>query len=383
MLWGRKIEIEFFDADNESDNLVIPGINELRITVQYTETLGFGADSAEISIYNLSPQSIEALRASYKKLGIRVYAGYAGTVYTQNVYDKNSMVEAERAGDTSPFSLLFIGTVNTMYGRKAYTEHITKLFCIPKASDWGAKVVRTRTKGMTVKQAVEDLAAKAGWFNADGTSLVRFNAIAEDVLNMKLGSLTFEGSLVFCLDKIMTQTNLIYKLTPSGIDVYEQSKSAVGNTHDESYENRLAKSDPSNVLKPFLDDVKQTPERSLSGLTVRLQMDAKYHPGRIMDVVDLLSVGSSVDNENNRSRSVQPFNNGIINYDSGRDLLFRNDIYVNFLDFRYYFITAVTHDLDTHGPNWDTTVEGMVTNYNYSDPSTGVYYNVHPQGGNF
>lgn len=381
MLWGRKIEIEFYDADNEREKLVIPGLNELRITVQYHATLGFGADSAEIKIYNLSPQAIEALRVSYKKLGIRVYAGYAGTVFTEGVFDKDSMEEAESAGDTSPYSLLFVGVVNTMYGRKDFTEHISTLFCIPKASDWGAKTVKVRTKGLTLRQTIDALAADAGWFNEDNTSLVRFNAIAEDVLNAKLGSLTFEGSLVFCLDKIMTQANLTYKLTPSGIDIYEQPKQAVGNTHDESYENRLAKSNPRNVVTPFLDDVKQTPERSLSGLQVKLQMDAVYLPGRILDAVELLSVGSSVEDEQNRGRGVQPFSNGIINYDSGKDYLFRNDIYISFLGFRYYFITGVTHDLDTHGPSWDTTVTAMVTNYNYSDPSTGVLYNVHPQGG--
>ena len=381
MLWGRKIELEFYDAENESKTLEIPGVNELRIQVYYHSTLGFGSDSAEIKITNLSPESIEALRASYKKLGIRVYAGYAGTVYTENVFDKDSAKEAEGLGDTSPYSLLFVGVVNTMYGRKDFTEHITTLFCIPKASDWGAKTISVRSKGLTLKQTVEELAKKAGWFNADGTSLVRFNAVTEDVLNLKLGSLTFEGSLVFCLDKIMTQANLTYKLTPSGIDIYEQPKGAVGNTLDDSYENRLAKNLPKNIVKPYLDDVKQTPERSLSGLQVILQMNAAYVPGKIMDMEDLLSVASSVEDKEGNNKKVQPFNNGIVNYDAGRDFLYRNDIYVNFLDFRYYFITGVTHNLDTHGPIWNTTVEAMVTNYNYSDPSVGVLYNVHPQGG--
>ena len=371
--WGRRIQVRFFELtpSGEIGNPLKIICDGLRTTVDYSSTWGCGNDSCTVEIYNMSPDKEIALRQYESKLAIQVYAGYIGTISTGADSSDTSATSSNKIIDSmaTDVDILFTGIVNTLYSRKAYTEHITSFMCIPKSSKFYMKNISLKTKGKDVRGVIEGLAAKAGWTGTQGEPLVKYHQVPSDLLTRVYGSITFEGSFADCIGRVADQTQLQITGRMDGLHVYMQGKipaQVASSSGYVRYEDTLAKVEAESVYYPKIYDLKSLPMRTDKMLTMHIRFRPLMMPGIVIDA-------SALADTEQVSSGKPIYMGGLIDYKRMSDVIFRQNIFNTFVESTHYLCQGARHLLDTHGEDWDTQLNASSSVQSISDPATNFF----------
>lgn len=352
MPWIRKVEIIVSRKDDPSRQTVF---TKHRIDFEVRSLVGWPADTANISLFNLSIDEVKFLQSkAYGDMYIEIRAGYvedergvsSGGV-NQHAVDKPSQARIEVNG-TLP--TIFSGIITNAIGFRRPPEHVTQLFCISRA--YGASTDFKQMKSIPAKtkliDAIRSMCSDYG-FGTIATYGVE-DAVMQSVLSRPR---TFQDTFLVEFKKLLGEYNLLFTMTTAEIQVFPDTFG------DKDAVNRMSKS-----REPIKLDVNQVIGNPVAGIcTYQLStfLNPSFQPGMILDVSPLIK--SSHRNPDNTVSYVDDGSimvNGATSV-TGQGLVLNTDQSV----FRWlmedkYFITEIVHHGSTHAQDFQTSATALL-----------------------
>lgn len=335
MPWMRRVEIIVTRKDDPSQQTVF---NKHRIDFSVRSTVGWPADTADITLFNLSLDEVKFLQnKNYGDLYIEIRAGYQeGTAMGGvNTYSSNQDNSQKRITITDTLPTIFSGIITNAVGFRRPPEHVTQLFCISKAygasTDFkGMKPIPPNTK---LIDAIRSMCADYGF----GT--ISTFGVEEDVLQTVLPrGRTFNDTFLIEFRKMLSNYNLLFSVTTGEIQIFPDTFG------DKDAVDRMSKD-----REPIKLDANQVIGNPLAGIcTYQLStfLNPSVQPGMILDVSPLLGK--------------ELLANGVTSV-SGQGIILNTDQSV----FRWamedkYFITEVVHHGSTHTIDFQTSITALL-----------------------
>lgn len=345
MPWLRKVRVRITNKDDPKQQTIF---ENHRIDFQVRSTIGWPADTATITIFNLSTDEVKFLQnKNYGNYFIEILGGYVDEAkYGTNNGSKNKnssmggvTVTPSKAQDSNSVlsggNTLFSGTVTNAVGYRKPPEHITQLFCISSATMGAStfKTMKSLPRGVTLKQAITSMC------NDYGFSTVTQYGLSEDDLNavLPLGRV-FHDTFFNELRLLLGEHNMLFLMTTNEIQILP-----------DTYGNKDAMDLMAKNRAPIKLDANQVIGNPIAGIaTYRLNtfLDASIQPGMILDVSPLLGKDILV--------------NGVTSV-TGQEMVLNTDQSV----FKYamedkYVIMEVVHHGSTHGIDYQTSISAIL-----------------------
>lgn len=338
MPWMRGIEIVVSRKDDPETKSVFKA-HKIDFTIR--STVGWPADTADITLYNLGVDEVKFLQdKSYGDMYIEIRAGYyedergvnAGHNKYQNTNQQNSEVRVE-IGNALP--TIFSGIVTNAVGFRRPPEHVTQLFCISKA--YGASTTFTQMmdipNGATLEDAIRSMCDDYGF------STISSFGVDDAVFQtkLKLGRV-FHDTFLEEFRSLLGEYNLLFSVTTGEIQIFP-----------DTYGNKDAVDRMSKDREPIKLDANQVIGNPIAGIatySLNTFLNASYQPGMILDVSPLLGE--------------ELLANGVTSV-TGKGVVLNTDQSV----FRWamedkYFITEVVHHGSTHETVFQTSITAML-----------------------
>lgn len=158
-MWLRYVNIVITPKDDPSRAQTF---TSHRIDFVVRSTIGWPADTANITLYNLSLEEVKFLQnKNYGDMYIDIQAGYRDEMQGGTFQTRTSPQNSGTAGETridisegATPQTLFSGVITNAVGFKRPPEHVTNLFCISKA--YGASTTFTQMKAIPPNATLED-----------------------------------------------------------------------------------------------------------------------------------------------------------------------------------------------------------------------------------
>lgn len=324
MPWLRQVELIVTRRDDPENKVIF---RKHRIDVEVRSTIGWPADTANVTIFNLSLSEVKFLQTKeYGALGIEIRAGYksdqqlgaTGGIHSYNSNDSTIGI--------SGLPTLFSGVITNAVGFKRPPEHVTQLFCISTA--YGASTefrqMRNLTANQTLRSAIQQMCSDYGF----GT--ISLYGVKEETLNLVLKRpRVFHDVFLNEFRSFLGEYNLLFTMTTNEIQIFP-----------DTYGNRDAVDRMSKDRQPIKLDVNSVIGNPIAGICT-LQLDtfinASVQPGMLLDITPLLG------NEILANGVVSVRGEGVaLNTDQSVFRWAMSDIYV---------LTEVVHRVSTHIPD--------------------------------
>lgn len=338
MPWMRGIEIVVSRKDDPETKSVFKA-HKIDFTIR--STVGWPADTADITLYNLGVDEVKFLQdKSYGDMYIEIRAGYfedeRGANAGHSKYQSPEQADSEVRIEIGPkLPTIFSGIVTNAVGFRRPPEHVTQLFCISKA--YGASTEFTQMNdipnGATLEDAIRSMCADYGF------STISSFGVDESVFKsvLKLGRV-FHDTFLEEFRTLLGEYNLLFSVTTGEIQIFP-----------DTYGNKDAVDRMSKDREPIKLDANQVIGNPIAGIatySLNTFLNASYQPGMILDVSPLLGE--------------QLLANGVTSV-TGKGVVLNTDQSV----FRWamedkYFITEVVHHGSTHETVFQTTITAML-----------------------
>lgn len=339
MSWMRGVEVVVSRKDDPSKKTIF---SKHRIDFEVRSTVGWPADTASITIFNLSLEEVKFLQSKeFGELTIELRAGYleesrmevaGGGInrQTDSTTGRSNHVEISKI-----LPSLFVGQITNAVGFRRPPEHITQLYCISKAygDSTTFKQMRAIPPGMSLRSAITQMC------NDYGFSTISLYGVDDDVLDEKLPKgRTFHDTFLPEFKKLLGEHNLMYTMTTGEIQIFPDSygnKDAV---------DRMAKDRA--PVKLDANAVIGNPIAGICAMNLKTFLNPSIQPGMVLDVSPLLGTKLLV--------------NGVTSV-SGDDIVLNTDQSI----FRWamedkYFIIDVVHFGSTHGMDYQTAISATL-----------------------
>lgn len=346
MPWLRRVEVIVTNKDDPSKQTTF---TSHRIDFEVRSTVGWPADTANITLYNLSLDEVKFLQSkNYGDMYIEIRAGYAEDErnltagYTVSGKNADANSEFNRSGSIpitqgakkqamGSINTLFSGIITNAVGFRRPPEHVTQLFCISKA--YGASTDFTQMKpikpGTTLKDAIQSMCSDYGF------SDVRKFGVDEAVLNQVLPrGRVFHDVFLNEFKTLLGEFNLLYSMTTGEIQIFPDTFG------DKDAVDRMSKErDP---IKLDANAVIGNPIAGICTYNLKTFLNPSAQPGMVLDVSPLLGK--------------ELLANGVTSI-NGQGIILNTDQSV----FRWamedkYFITEVVHYGSTHSMEYITSI---------------------------
>ena len=336
-MWIRKVQIIVTQKDDPSKQAIF---EKHRIDFEVRSTVGWPADTANITIFNLSLEEVKFLQSKvYGDMYIEIRAGYSDQLIQSGVQQKTlsagQKVSPITIGGDQQLPTIFSGIITNAVGYRRPPEHVTQLFCISKA--YGAatdfKQLTAIPKDSTLQQAIESMCKEYG-FNT-----IAAYGVDDALLQKKLPrGRVFHDTFLVEFKNLLSEYNLLYTVTTGEVQIFP-----------DTYGNKDAVDRMSKDREPIKLDANAVIGNPVAGIctyTLNTFLNPAIQPGMILDVSPLL--GESL------------LANGVTSV-SGQGIVLNTDQSV----FRWamedkYFIMEVVHHGSTHGKEFQTSLTSIL-----------------------
>ena len=282
-MWMRRVEVRVFQKDDPSKQTIF---KSHRIDFAVRSTVGWPADTADITLYNLSLDEIKFLQSkNYGEMYIEIRAAYADSASSADYQRMGGVRQVTTsAGQKTNVTVgkavlptIFSGIITNAVGYRRPPEHITQLFCISKAygSSTDFKQMKAIPKGASLQSAIRSMCEDYGF----GT--VSMYGVDGDLLNetLKLGR-TFHDTFLIEFKKLLGEYNLMYTMTTGEIQIFP-----------DSYGDRDAVDRMSKDREPIKLDANAVIGNPIAGIctySLSTFLNPAIQPGMVLDVSPLL-----------------------------------------------------------------------------------------------
>lgn len=337
MPWMRRVEIIVSRKDDPSVQTIF---KSHRIDFEVRSTVGWPADTANVTLFNLSLEEVKFLQdKSYGGMYIEIRAGYAedergassgGVKNYRRSESSSNVIEVNTSLPT-----IFSGVITNAVGYRKPPEHVTQLFCISKA--YGASTKFSQMKaippGSTLKDAIRSMCLDYG-FNTISTF-----GVEDGVMNQVMPrGRVFHDTFLIEFRAMLGEYNLLFSVTTGEIQIFPDTFG------DKDAVNRMSKD--REPIKLDANSVIGNPVAGICTYTLNTFLNPTYQPGMILDVSPLLGT--------------KLLANGVTAI-QGDGIVLNTDQSV----FRWavedkYFIMEVVHKGSTHAIDYKTSITAII-----------------------
>lgn len=337
-MWIRGVQLIVYQKDNPDKRSIF---SQHRIDIEIRSTVGWPADTANISIFNLSLDEVKFLQSkTYGELYIEIRAGYMDQMSNSSV-SQITLSQGQQAlpvqiGGELQLPTIFSGVITNAVGFRRPPEHVTQLFCISHAygSSTDFKQMRAVPPGSTLQDAIKSMCSDYGF----GT-VATFGVGAETLNRVLPRGRVFHNTFLVEFRKLLGEFNLLYTMTTGEIQVFP-----------DTYGNKDAVDRMSKDRAPIQLDPNQVIGNPIAGIcTYSLDtfLNPAIQPGMILDVSPLLGSNGILAN-------------GVTSV-SGQGIVLNTDQSI----FRWamedkYFIMDVVHHGSTHTMDFKTSIGAIL-----------------------
>ena len=360
MPWIRSVELIISRKDDPSKKTIF---NKHRIDFEVRSTVGWPADTANITLFNLSIDEVKFLQdKSYGDMYIEIRAGYiedergASSGGINQYTDNSSSSKSQTIYVTGNLPTIFSGVITNAVGFRRPPEHITQLFCISKA--YGASTDFKQMKPIPAKAKLID--AIKSMCDDYGFGTIALFGVEDFVMQTELPrARTFQDTFLEEFRKLLGEYNLMFTMTTAEIQVFPDTFG------DRDAVNRMSKD-----RKPIKLDVNQVIGNPIAGIaTYKLAtfINPSLQPGMILDVSPLLGE--------------ELLANGVTSV-NGDGIVLNTDQSV----FRWamedkYFIMDVVHHGSTHTVDFQTSLVALIGGNTAMGGSEAAWQNIYANSG--
>jgi len=279
-MWLRYINVVVTSKDDPSRKQVFKS-HQIDFVVR--STIGWPADTANITLYNLSLEEVKFLQSKeYGDMYIDIQAGYmdemaVGTFQNRTFTnsDSSNVIDITQGPDTP--QTLFSGVITNAVGFKSPPEHVTNLYCISKAYGVATtfKQMKSLPPGITLGDGIRSMV------NDYGFTTVSTFGIEDQFLKqvLPLGR-TFHDTFLSEFKNFLGEYNLNFSLTTGEIQIFP-----------ETYGNQDAVDRMAKDREPIRLDANSVLGNPIAGIctfSVNTFLNSNAQPGMILDVSPLL-----------------------------------------------------------------------------------------------
>lgn len=334
-MWSRYVKVI---VTNKNDPTRTQTFQFHKIDFEVRSTIGWPADTATISICNLSLDEMKFLQSkTFGDMYIEVQAGYTNV---NKVTPPNSVTvsrgDEENRGTAAIANknTLFSGVITNAVGYKRVPEHVFTMFCISKAY-LGAtefKQMRDIPEGATLKEAIISMCSDYG-FN----TVTEFG-ITENELKVKLPlGRVFHDTFLIEFKNLLGEYNLNFSITTSEIQIFSDTYG------DKDAVKRMAQD--REPIKLDANSVIGTPIAGICTFKLDTFLNSNVQPGMILDVSPLLGTELLV--------------NGVTSV-TGNIILNTDDSVFKYAMEDKYVIMEVIHHGSTHDLIFQTRINAII-----------------------
>lgn len=338
MPWMRRVEVIVSRKDDPSVQTIF---KSHRIDFEVRSTVGWPADTANITLFNLSLEEVKFLQdKSYGDMYIEIRAGYnedergVSTGGYKN-YQQPTNSKSNRIEINTTLPTLFSGVITNAVGYRKPPEHITQLFCISKA--YGASTDFTQMTaipaGSTVGDAIRSMCKDYG-FNTISTF-----GVADDVMQQVLPrGRVFHNTFLIEFRELLGEYNLLYTVTTGEVQIFPDTFG------DKDAVNRMSKD--REPIKLDANSVIGNPVAGICTYTLNTFLNPAFQPGMILDVSPLLGK--------------ELLANGVTAVTGGNIVLNTDQSVFRWAVEDKYFIMEVVHKGSTHAVEYQTSITAIL-----------------------
>lgn len=353
MPWMRRVEIIVTKKDDPNSKTIF---KKHRIDFEIRSTVGWPADTANISLFNLSVAEVKALQSkNYGDMYIEIRAGYnedpsgASSGGVQTYLDDNQHQSEARIEVSNNLRTVFSGVITNAIGFRRPPEHITQLFCISKA--YGAstnfKQMRAIEDNTKLIDAIRSMCADYGF----GT--ISTYGVDDKVLQsvLPLGR-TFHDTFLIEFRKLLGEYNLLFTVMTGEVQIFPDTFG------DKDAVDRMSKQ--RNPIKLDVNQVIGNPIAGICTYTLSTFLNPSFQPGMILDVSPLIqSTSRNPDNTIRQNDDGSLLVNGVTSVNGGIVLNTDQSVFRWAMEDKY-FIMEVVHTGSTHTQDFATTLTSIL-----------------------
>lgn len=348
MPWIRQVRVTITNKEG-GDPIIYgwdaDGIVNHAIDFEVRSTLGWGSDTADLTIYNLSMEEAKALQdRSYGNRYITIEAGYVDTSMN-NEYSSNVAGSATKKsenpnmvygsyGGTQTFGggVLFTGTITNAIGFKQSPEFVTKLFCISRAYEMSTtfKQMSSIKSGTSVFDAITSMCDDYGY-----KKVTYFGVNTNYLINTKLlRGRVFHDTFFEEFRKLLGEYNLEFFLSSNELQIFPNT---YGNK--DAVDRMVKDRDP---IKVDANQVIGNPIMGIGTLNLSTFISSSIQAGQVIDISPLLGTEILL--------------NGVVNVFNTSGLLNQSSAIFQYGASDKYQIVELTHVGSTHSQQFSTNI---------------------------
>lgn len=336
IVWIRQVQVIVTNAQNPKIKTVF---EKHSIEFEVRSTLGWAADTATVTIKNLSLPEIKFLQnKTFGDLLIEIRAGWLDELQGSSVKQQwvaqgqNALVTIE---ENKNLPTLFSGILSNAVGYKKAPEHITTLFCVSNAGAVATsfKQMRDIPAGATLNDAIKSMCTDYGYntvssFGVSGTTLTT---------RLPMGRV-FHDTFIKEFGNLLEEYNLNFYIATSEIQIFSDTYG------DSDAMKRMAKD--REPVKIDANSVIGTPIAGIGIFDLAMYLRSDIQPGMVMDVSPLLGT--------------ELLANGVTSAAGRGQALNRVDSLFQYAMEDKYQIITVIHRGFTHDQDFQTIIHGVL-----------------------
>lgn len=343
-MWARYVNV-IVTPRNNPENKIVFGAH--RIDFEVRQTIGWAADTATISIFNLSVDEMKFLQSKeFGDMDVELRAGYLdstqGSVGLDKSFIPNSIQvipEGNKDKDSSTIQntdTLFSGVITNAVGFRRVPEHIFTMFCLSKAAFSGTSFSQMRDipEGATLRQAIVSMCEDYGY----GT-ISTFGINAEDWKVQLPNGRVFHDTFLNEFTNLLGEYNLSFRITTGEVQIFPDTYA------DKDAVSRMARD--RSPIKLGINQVIGNPIAGIATFQLDTFIDSGIQAGMVIDVTEL--IGDSV------------LINGVVNVtDGGNKALNYSQSLFRYAMSDMYLLQEVVHHGSTHTVDFRTSLSAII-----------------------
>lgn len=340
-MWIRRVQVIVTNSEDPSKQTIF---DKHSIEFEVRSVIGWGADTATVTLYNLSLEETKFLQnKSFGDLLVEIRAGYQDQLSSGGINNRtNSKTATDSNGqvriavsDGAVLPTIFSGTISNAVGYKRAPEHITTIFCVSKAATNSTTFTQmTAIKpGSTLRQAIKSMCADYG-FN----TVSAFGLDDSDLDVVLPQGRVFHDTFISEFTQLLGEHNLRFYMATAEVQIFPDTYG------DQDAVSRMSKD--REPIKIDANSVVGTPVAGIGIFDLNVFLRADIQPGMIMDISPLLGT--------------ELLANGITSVSNGKQLLNYDDSVFRYAMQDKYLIESVILHGQTHGRDFQCSIRGVL-----------------------
>lgn len=338
-MWLRRVQVIVSNKDDPSKKTVF---EKHSIEFEVRSIIGWGADTATVTIYNLSLEEVKFLQnKEFGDLPVEIRAGYDDMRVSGGVNNKTTKNDLSRNGvtinitDGAVLPTIFSGVITNAVGFKRAPDHITTLFCVSKAATNSSTFIQMKDvkAGATLRTAIKSMCADYGF------NIISAFGVTDADLNVVLPTgRVFHDTFINEFTSLLGEHNLRFYMATAEVQIFPDTYGDLYAVSRMSKDREPIKIDANSVIG--------TPVAGIGIFDLDVYLRADIQPGMIIDISPLLGTDLLA--------------NGIVSVNNARQLLNYDDSVFRYGMRDKYMVESVITYGSTHDEIYQTSIHGIL-----------------------